>query len=161
MLYYTALFNAVEHSVHLHGPSRLPVVNYFSIMTVAMHTAVKESHVSHITTWVVLQSEARHLCYASVSCSPCQELFPDNDRRRSIHYLAYYTATCQNEKITSYGVSFFYNLFVTSIRSVDQQRKSQPKTLTSLSNRIRWGWVTTCVIRKTKANKSLYYIINH
>ena len=25
--------------------------------------------------------------------------FPDNDRR-SIHYPAYYTATCQNEKIT-------------------------------------------------------------
>ena len=35
--YYTALLNAVERSIHLHGPSRLPVVNYFSIMTVAMH----------------------------------------------------------------------------------------------------------------------------
>ena len=30
--HYTALLNAVEHSVHLHGPYRLPVVNYFSIM---------------------------------------------------------------------------------------------------------------------------------
>ena len=27
------LHNAVEHSIHLHWPSRLPVVNYFSIMT--------------------------------------------------------------------------------------------------------------------------------
>ena len=47
--YYTALLNAVECSVHLHGPSRLPVVNYFSIMTVAMHimTAVKESLVTY------------------------------------------------------------------------------------------------------------------
>ena len=46
ILYSTALLNAVEHSVHLHGPSRL--VNYFSIMTVAKHimTAVNESHVS-------------------------------------------------------------------------------------------------------------------
>ena len=36
----------------------------------------------------------------------------DNDRRCSIHNPAYYTATCQNEKITSHVVSF-YNLFVT------------------------------------------------
>ena len=52
--YYTALLNAVERSVHLHGPSRLPVVNYFSIMTVAMHimTAVKESHVFRINPCV-------------------------------------------------------------------------------------------------------------
>ena len=28
----------------------------------------------------------------------------DNVRRRSTHYPAYYTATCQNEKITSHGV---------------------------------------------------------
>ena len=42
----------------------------------------------------------------------------DSDRRRSIHYPAYYKATSQNEKITSHGVSF-YNLFITSIRSVD------------------------------------------
>ena len=28
-IYYTALLNAVERSVHLHGPSRLPAVNYF------------------------------------------------------------------------------------------------------------------------------------
>ena len=60
------------------------------------------------------------------------------DRRRSIHYPAYYTATCQNEKMTSHGVAC-YNLFVTIIRSVDQQRNSPPKTLTSLSNRRRWG----------------------
>ena len=33
----------------------------------------------------------------------------------------------------------FYNLFVTCIHSVDQQRNSPPKTLTSLSNRVRWG----------------------
>ena len=26
--YYMALLNAVGRSVHLHGPSRLPVVNY-------------------------------------------------------------------------------------------------------------------------------------
>ena len=30
---------------------------------------------------------------------PVGAYFPDNDRR-SIHYPAYYTATCQNEKIT-------------------------------------------------------------
>ena len=30
--YYTALLNAVEGSVHLHGPYRLPAVNYFSII---------------------------------------------------------------------------------------------------------------------------------
>ena len=47
-------------------------------------------------------------------------LFPDNDRRGSVHYPAYYTATCQNEKISSHGVSF-YNFFVTSIRSVDRE----------------------------------------
>ena len=29
--------------------------------------------------------EARHPRFTSVSCSPCRELFPDNDRR-SIHY---------------------------------------------------------------------------
>ena len=55
---------------------------------------------------------------------------PKFDRRRSIHYPAYYSATCQNEKITSHGVAC-YNLFVTRIRSVDQQRNSLPKTLTS------------------------------
>ena len=52
--YSTALLDAVERSVLLRGPSRLPVVNYCSIMTVAMHittvamhitTAVQESHV--------------------------------------------------------------------------------------------------------------------
>ena len=44
-VYYTALLNAVECSVHLHGPSRLSAVNYFSIMTVAQHimTAVMKS----------------------------------------------------------------------------------------------------------------------
>ena len=54
--YYTALLNAVERSVHLRGTSRLPVVNYFSIMTVATHrmTTVKESHVSRFTPQVVL-----------------------------------------------------------------------------------------------------------
>ena len=44
----------------------------------------------------------------------------------------------KTKKITSQCVSF-YNLFVTGIRSVDQQRNSPPKTLTSLSNRVRWG----------------------
>ena len=41
--YYTALLSAAERSVYL--PSRLPLVNYFSIITVANHimTAVKES----------------------------------------------------------------------------------------------------------------------
>ena len=27
VIYYTALLNAIERSVHLHGPSQLPVVN--------------------------------------------------------------------------------------------------------------------------------------
>ena len=36
-----------------------------------------------------------------------------------------------------------FTLFVTSIRSVDQQRNSPPKTLTSLSNRRHWGWQVT------------------
>ena len=44
----------------------------------------------------------------------------------------------ENEKISSHRVSF-YNVFVTGIRRVDQQRNSPPKTLTSLSNRVRWG----------------------
>ena len=54
-VYYVDLLNAVERSVHLHGPSRLQVVNYFSIMPIAMHimTAVKESHVFRITPQVV------------------------------------------------------------------------------------------------------------
>ena len=49
--YYTAPFNAVDCSVHLHGPSRLPAVNCFSIMTVAKHimTTAKDSHVFRIT----------------------------------------------------------------------------------------------------------------
>ena len=53
--YYTALLNAAERSVHLHGPSRLPVVNYFSIITIAKHIMeyIKESHVSPITPQVV------------------------------------------------------------------------------------------------------------
>ena len=37
------------------------------------------------------------------------------------------------KEINSHSVSF-YNLFVSSIRSVDQLRNSLPKTLTSLSN---------------------------
>ena len=57
-IYYTALLNAVERSIHFHGPSRLPVVNYFSIMTIAKHiiSTVKESggiHVFRITPQVV------------------------------------------------------------------------------------------------------------
>ena len=49
--YSTALLSAVERSVHLHGPSRLPVVNYVSILTVAMHimTAVKRKVTSLIS----------------------------------------------------------------------------------------------------------------
>ena len=41
-----ALLNAVEHSVHFHGPSHETTsCGYFLIMTIAMHimTAVKES----------------------------------------------------------------------------------------------------------------------
>ena len=76
---------------------------------------------------------------AKVSCFALKGLIFDNDRRRSTHYPAYYTATCQNEKITSHGVSF-YNLFVTSILSVDQQRNNfSAKSLTSLSNGRRWA----------------------
>ena len=58
-----ALLNTVERSVHLHGPSRLPVVNYFSIMTVAMHimAAVKESHVFHINPCVTYQPQRTRL----------------------------------------------------------------------------------------------------
>ena len=43
-IYYTPLLNAVERSIHLHGPSRLPAVNYFLIMTVDKHitTAVRK-----------------------------------------------------------------------------------------------------------------------
>ena len=45
-IFITRLFLMLWNThVHLHGPSCLPVVNYFSIMTVATHimTAVKES----------------------------------------------------------------------------------------------------------------------
>uniref|UniRef100_A0A8C5BIY3 Phosphodiesterase n=1 Tax=Gadus morhua TaxID=8049 RepID=A0A8C5BIY3_GADMO len=74
---------------------------------------------------------------AKVSCFALKGLIFNNDRRRSI-FPAYYTATCQNEKITSHGVSF-YNLSVTSIRSVDQQRNNlSAKTVTSLSNGRRY-----------------------
>ena len=62
----------------------------------------------------------------------------DKDLQRSIPYCAYYTAICQNENITSHSV-FFYNLFVTSSRSVDQQRNGLPKTVKLVSNRVRWG----------------------
>ena len=74
-----------------------------------------------------------------MNCFTLKGLILDNDRRRSIlHHPAYYKATCQDEKITSHGVSF-YNLFVTSIRSVDQQRNNlSAKTVTSLSNGRRW-----------------------
>ena len=41
---------------------------------------------------------AGHRREAEVSCFALKGLIFDNDRRRSIHYLAYYTATCQNEK---------------------------------------------------------------
>ena len=49
-----------------------------------------------------------------------------------------YKKNKQNEKITSHGASF-YNVFVSSIHSVDQQRNNPPKTLTLLSNRRHWG----------------------
>ena len=62
-VYYAALLDAVERSVHLHGPSRLPVVNYFSIMTVAMHimTAVKESHMFRINPRVTYPPQRTRL----------------------------------------------------------------------------------------------------
>ena len=44
--YYTALLNVVERSVHLHWPSRLLVVNYFSIMTNAYNGVKERSFVS-------------------------------------------------------------------------------------------------------------------
>ena len=55
--------NTVERSVHLHGPSRLPVVNYFAIMTVAKHimTAVKESHVFRINPRVTYPPQRTRL----------------------------------------------------------------------------------------------------
>ena len=52
----------------------------------------------------------------------------------------------KNEKITSHGV-YFYNLIVTSIRCVDQQRNSPPKSLTSLSNRRCWGMTSYWYLR--------------
>ena len=57
VIYYTALLNAAERSVHLHGPSKLPAVNFFW-KHIAKHTmtAVKESGffaVSRITPQVV------------------------------------------------------------------------------------------------------------
>ena len=63
-------------------------------------------------------------------------LLPDNDRRRSIHYPSYYTATCQNEKITQclFTVYLLPTLVVLIIREIIW------KMLTSLSNRVRWGW---------------------
>ena len=53
--YYTALLNAVERSVHL--------VNYFSMMTVAMHimTAVKESCVFRINPCLTYQPQCTRL----------------------------------------------------------------------------------------------------
>ena len=48
-IYYTGLLNAVGRSVHLHGPSRLLVVNYFLIMT--------ESHVFCINICVTYQPQ--------------------------------------------------------------------------------------------------------
>ena len=36
---------------------------------------------------------------AEMSCFALKGLIFDNDQRRSLHYPAYYTATCQNEKI--------------------------------------------------------------
>ena len=53
----------MERSVHLHGPSRLTVVNYFSIITIVMHimTAVKESHVSRINPRVTYQPQCPRL----------------------------------------------------------------------------------------------------
>ena len=56
-----------------------------------------------------------HRRAAKMSCFTLKGLIFDIDRRRSIHYPAYYKATCQDEKITSHGVSF-YNLFVSSIQ---------------------------------------------
>ena len=61
-----------------------------------------------------------------MSCFALKGLIFDGDRPRSIHYPAYYTATCQKEKITSHGVSL-YNLsaFVVFIRKeiVGQRRR--------------------------------------
>ena len=79
------------------------------------------------------------MCSGGVLLRPEGDYFPimTSDVLRK-HYPAYYTVTYQNETITSHCLSV-YNLFVSSIRSVDQQRNSPPKTLTSLSNRVRWG----------------------
>ena len=48
------------------------------------------------------------------------------------------TGYLSKKKKTLPGVSFC-NLVVTGIRNVDHQRNSSPKTLTSLSNQVRWG----------------------
>ena len=63
LLYYTALLIAVERSVHMRGLSRLRVMNYFSIMTVAMYiiTAVKESHVFCINPCVTYPPQRTRL----------------------------------------------------------------------------------------------------
>ena len=78
-----AFLNAVERSVHLHGPSRLPVVNYYYYNDLCQgksglsyHSA--SSPVSYQPQRIRLLSEVNEI-------SPCRDLFPDNDRR-SIHY---------------------------------------------------------------------------
>ena len=57
-IYYKALLNAVERSVHLHGPSRLPAVNYF-VTAKNIMTAVKESRffASDLHLWITPQEE--------------------------------------------------------------------------------------------------------
>ena len=85
--------------------------------------------------------------------SKTSKLFQRGLRQIGLHapkrYLFYWTQPAW--RWTRHGLSIWklwpllhtlclYNLFVTSIRSVDQQRNSTPKTLKSLSNRGRLGW---------------------
>ena len=65
-----------------------------------------------------LTGRTGHRRKEEVSCFALKGFILENDRQRSIHYPAYYTATCQNENITSHSLSL-YDSFVTSIRSGD------------------------------------------
>ena len=69
-----------------------------------------------------------------VSCFALKGIIFDNDPRRYIHYPAYYTAPCQTKQYLHTVC-----LFTITIHSVDQQRNSLPKTLTSPCNRTCWG----------------------
>ena len=111
-IYYTALLNAVERCMGLPDFQNNP-----------------------------LQSEARHLNFASVSCSPCQVLFPDNDQR-SIHYplhdIIYYLYTCFERDMRRgfYSIPFYSNRFYSLTQLF---RKHGPRTTSGPWRYCRWS----------------------